>query len=141
MTERPTWDEYFIGMAQAARTRADCTRAQVGAVVVHPIGGIPMLIRAGYNGPPPGVPGCESAGACPRGRLSVAECARDSDYSNCIADHAERNALRWTPVDQRAGSTLYVTRAPCPSCRTLIAANGLQRVVWPSGEWLPPPLS
>lgn len=53
MTERPTWDEYFIGMAQAARTRADCTRAQVGAVVVHPIGGIPMLIRAGYNGPRP----------------------------------------------------------------------------------------
>jgi dCMP deaminase len=139
---RPSWDAYFLGIAEAVAGRADCTRALVGAVVVNPNAfgkGLPGSVGMGYNGAPPGVPGCLSAGACPRGRLSVDECPRDSDYSNCIADHAERNALRWTPVERRAGATLYVTRAPCPSCRTLIGASGLQRVVWPGGEWIPPP--
>jgi dCMP deaminase len=138
---RPSWDDYFLGIAQAVAGRADCTRALVGAVVVGTAGqvaGLPVILATGYNGAPPGVPGCLSAGACPRGRLSVDECPRDSDYSNCIADHAERNAIRWTPVGRRAGATLYVTRAPCPSCQTLISASGLKRVVWPGGEWQPP---
>lgn len=135
---RPSWDAYFLGIAQGVSARADCTRAQVGALVVKLVAGLPVIAGTGYNGAPPGVPGCLSAGACPRGRLSVDTCPRNSDYANCIADHAERNALRWTPVESRNGSTLYVTREPCPSCRTLISASGLKRVVWPDGEWIPP---
>jgi dCMP deaminase len=81
------------------------------------------------------VPGCGTAGNCPRGQLSVEECARDSDYSNCAADHAERNAIRDALEvkrihrDELKDSTLYVTRKPCPACTTLITAVGIGRVV------------
>lgn len=135
---RPSWDDYFLGIAQAVSVRGDCTRAQVGGVMVKRLAGLPTQVGAGYNGPPPGVPGCLSAGACPRGRLSAEECPPNSDYANCTADHAERNCVRLTPAGHRQGATLYVTREPCPSCRTLITAARIGRVVWPHGEWHPP---
>ncbi|KIQ62423.1 hypothetical protein TR51_25645 [Kitasatospora griseola] len=83
----------------------------------------------GYNGLPAGVPGCATAGNCPRGQLSPAECAPDSDYANCAADHAEYNAITRARPEDLQGATLYVTRAPCPRCSTLISACGIARVV------------
>ncbi|MEU3686958.1 deoxycytidylate deaminase [Streptomyces narbonensis] len=127
---RPSWDEYFLAGAEWASGRADCTRATVGAMVVnadHEVRG------TGYNGAPAGVPGCASAGSCPRGRLSVDQCPRDSDYANCVSDHAERNAIRHS--DELTGCTLYVTREPCPACWTLIRATGLVRVVTPATSY------
>ncbi|QAX95033.1 deoxycytidylate deaminase [Streptomyces phage Sebastisaurus] len=85
----------------------------------------------GYNGAPAGVPGCLTEGACPRGQLSYDECAARTDYANCTADHAERNAIRHTRPEERAGATLYITHEPCPSCWTLIRAAGIRRVVTP----------
>ncbi|MFI8237622.1 deoxycytidylate deaminase [Streptomyces sp. NPDC085866] len=136
---RPGWDDYFLGIAEAVAARADCTRSLVGAVMVAvgPVAGLPVIVGTGYNGAPPGVPGCLSEGACPRGQLTTAECAPNSDYSNCVSDHAERNCVRFTPREHRQGATLYVTREPCPSCRTLITAARVGRVVWPGGEWIP----
>lgn len=130
---RPSWDTYGLALAHTATMRADCTRARVGAVVMnrrHEIRGI------GYNGAAAGEPGCASAGACPRGKLSLAECPRDSDYSNCVAIHAEANALRFTPPDELPGATLYVTREPCPDCWRLIRRKGIARVVTPEREYL-----
>ena len=128
---RPSWDEYFLSIARVVATRADCRRAQVGAVLVnsnHEIRG------TGYNGAPAGVPGCASAGACPRGQLSYEELPADSSYDSCTADHAERNAIRHTNHLEWSGATLYVTRRPCPACQTLINAAGIARVVTPEGE-------
>ncbi|NED36713.1 deaminase [Streptomyces sp. SID8499] len=132
---RPSWDEYFLAGAQWVATRADCTRAQVGAILVNANN---EVRGTGYNGAPAGVPGCASAGACPRGKLSAAECPPNSDYANCIADHAERNAIRHAPPAELPGSTLYVTREPCPACWTLIRASGIARVVTPEGDYRRP---
>ena len=132
--DRPSWDDYFLAMAEAVALRADCTRSQVGAVLVNHRN---EVRGTGYNGAPAGVPGCATSGACPRGQLTVGECARNSDYSNCIADHAERNALRYAPAEELPGATVYTTREPCPSCSTLLEAARIRRVVWPQGEWYP----
>jgi dCMP deaminase len=110
---------------------ADCTRSQVGAVILNRR---KRLLGVGYNGLPPGIPGCKTAGNCPRGRLTREDCAPDSDYANCAADHAERNAIRdvldkGIHPDELKDATLYITRKPCPACQTLIEAVGIGRVV------------
>ncbi|WJN63445.1 deoxycytidylate deaminase [Streptomyces phage phiScoe56] len=130
---RPTRDEWALGIADAVATIADCSRSQVGAIIVAKRGH--SVLGLGYNGLMRGVPGCLTAGNCPRGQLTPEECARDSDYANCAADHAERNAIRdalevkGIHPDQLHDATLYVTRKPCPACTTLITAVGINRVV------------
>lgn len=122
-------------MALAASARADCTRRKVGAVILdinHRVVGV------GYNGAPSGEPGCLTANACPRGRMSTDEIAPMSSYDtgagSCIAVHAEQNAVLDAPPWQRKGGTLYVTCAPCDGCWRMIQGSGVARVVWPDGE-------
>lgn len=123
---RPSWDAWALALAEVVATRADCTRSQVGAVILSRTH---RVLSVGYNGAPAGVPGCASAGNCPRGRLTTEQCRRDSDYANCIAVHAETNAIYHADAYELPGATLYVTRTPCPACRTLIEAAGIKRVV------------
>jgi len=132
---RPGWDEWALGLASAVATRADCTRRQVGAVCVGPDH---RVHGTGYNGAPPGAPGCASAGACPRGQLTYGQVPASADYTSgpgaCIARHAEVNAVEFLPVEFRAGVTVYVTDEPCPDCRAFLTRSGVARVVWPDGE-------
>ncbi|AKY03718.1 dCMP deaminase [Streptomyces phage Lannister] len=124
--ERPSWDEWALAIAEVVATRADCTRSQVGAVILSRTH---RVLAVGYNGLPAGLPGCATAGNCPRGRLSREECAPDSNYANCPAVHAEANAIFHADPVELPESTLYVTRKPCPACSTLIESAGIRRVV------------
>lgn len=131
---RPDWDEYFLGIAKAVAARANCTRRKVGSVLVldH------RVISTGYNGAAPGVPGCLE-GACPRGKATYDEIKGLGDYdrvgskSFCVANHAELNATIFSTRDTK-GATIYITDPPCPNCRKLLAAAGIARAVWPTGE-------
>lgn len=127
---RPSRDAYFLSGAEWASARAECRRLKVGALIVDADG---HVRGHGYNGALPGLPSCLD-GACPRGLKSYEEKAHATDYSDCIADHAERNAIRNTDPRHVAGSTLYVSCRPCPPCWTLIRSVGIARVVWPDGE-------
>lgn len=131
MTTRPSWDDYFLGIAEAVSKRADCTRAQVGAVIVTPDW---RIISTGYNGSPPGAASC-LAGHCPRGRLSYDDRPAGGTYADCFALHAERNAILYAPQDRLVGAILYITRAPCDDCHGLICAVRLGRVVIPGASW------
>lgn len=124
---RPGWDPYFLTIARAVARRADCTRRQIGCVLVDRDD---RIISSGYNGAPAGKPGCLTDGACPRGQLSYAQVPKDSDYDNCISIHAEANALLYARTDCK-GATAYITDAPCYSCAKLLAAAGVDRIVWP----------
>lgn len=126
MNQRLGWDEYFLEISKAVSLRGDCTRSQVGAVLVSHSH---RVISTGYNGTVPGNSGCLE-GACPRGKLSYEELPPGSDYGNCIATHAERNAILYSDPDERSGTTLYVTRRPCVGCKELLLAVGVTRVVW-----------
>lgn len=60
-TKRPSWDEYFMELASVVKKRADCTRRQVGALIVKDF----RIISTGYNGTPHGIKNC-SVGGCER---------------------------------------------------------------------------
>lgn len=130
MRDRPDWDEYFLKLATSVAERADCRRSKVGAVIVAPDH---RVISTGYNGSPPGAASC-LAGECPRGLMSADECPSGSDYRNCIALHAERNAILYATRERLDGATIYITRAPCDWCTELIRDSGILRVVCPEGS-------
>jgi dCMP deaminase len=121
---RPSWDDYFINIAGAVATRAECSRAQHGAVIVDQHH---RIISTGYNGTPPGDPRSCLRGDCPRATSGVAH--NSGGYENCIALHAEQNAIANATREMRGG-TIYITGRPCPMCSKLILAAGLE-ACWP----------
>lgn len=136
---RPSWDEWGLMLATTVSLRADCTRRQVGAVLMdtgH------RIVATGYNGAPSGDPGCLTAGACPRGRASVEEVpgfdqpgasSYDLGPGTCIALHAEQNALLRASWDEMDGATLYITCEPCAGCLRMIQGTPIARIVTPDG--------
>lgn len=126
---RPSWHSYFLGIARAAAARSDCTRSQVGAVVVKGH----RVRSTGYNGAPAGMAGC---GTCPRSQSAVQPLTGDYDSPGsagaCVAVHAEVNAVLYADRADVVGSTVYVTREPCAACTKTCRAAGVEALVWPS---------
>ncbi len=118
---RQSWDDYFIAIAKTTSTRATCSRRKHGAVIVKGR----RIVSTGYNGSPSSFPHCDE-GACPRAQ---SEAKQGHDYGQCIAIHAEANALLFSGPDEREGGTLYCTGAPCFGCAKLIANSGVAEVV------------
>lgn len=122
--DRPSWSDYFLGIAQAVARRSDCVRDKVGAVVVKD-----RRVRAtGYNSSPAGSAGCDQ---CPRRTSGVPP---GSSYDNCVALHAEQNALIHCDRADLYGATVYVTREPCVTCDKMLRGAGVHAVVWPAKE-------
>lgn len=130
LSARLKWTSYFLEICKAVSLRADCTRRQVGAVIVRPD---QTIVATGYNGSPAGGPSC-LMGECPRGRASVREIPPGSSYDTgagaCIALHAEQNAVLRASWDQMKDSTLYCTDKPCEDCLRMLAGTPLGRVVY-----------
>jgi dCMP deaminase len=127
LDRRQTWDEYFLALAHQAASRSNCVRRKVGAVIVRRR----RLQSTGYNGPPGGYGHCDG-GACPRA-ASTAEMS--APYDDCVAIHAEANALLFADVEDREGASLYTTDAPCFGCAKLIANSGIAEVVAGGGRY------
>lgn len=122
---RPNWDVYGLAIARAVSLRGDCTRRQVGVVIMD---SAHRIVATGYNGMAPGQPGCLTSGACPRGQLSQAEAPPGSGYNatNCTATHAEVNALEQLKSSVRRWKdySLYTTYRPCAACTEYIDRFG-----------------
>ena len=122
---KPSWDDYYLGIAKAVSIRGDCVRRQHGAVVVRDH----KIISTGYNGTPPGDDrSCGKTGQCPR-NLDPTSKHGEGSYDLCWATHAEANALLRADWSDLQGSTIYITGAPCPGCAKLIKSAGILRVV------------
>ena len=55
---RPSWDEYFLELADMVASRSTCLRRHVGAVLVRK----DRIIATGYNGAPRGLSHCLDMG-------------------------------------------------------------------------------
>lgn len=125
---RPSWDEYFMQMAELTAKRSTCLRRQVGAIIVKD----KHIIATGYNGAPKGLPHCEELGGCYREKLGVPSGER---HELCRALHAEQNAIiqAATLGQSIEGATIYVTHQPCIICAKMIINAGIERIVVRSG--------
>ena len=121
--KRPSWDEYFMEMAELARKRSSCLRRGVGAVIVKDN----HLLASGYNGAPAGIAHCSETG-CLREKLNVPS---GQMHELCRGLHAEQNAIIQAACLGQSieGATLYCTTQPCIICTKMIINAGIKRVV------------
>ena len=122
--KRPTWDEYFMEMAELTAKRATCSRRQVGAVITRDN----RAVATGYNGAQRGLAHCEEKGGCLRQKLGVPSGQR---HELCRALHAEQNAIISAASMGNAieGGTIYITHQPCVICAKMIVNAGIKRIV------------
>ena len=122
--ERPSWDEYFMRIAQVAALRSNCVKRKVAAVIVRD----KRVISTGYNGTPRGTKNCYEGG-CPRCN-SLADSGTRLD--ECLCSHGEENAITQAAYHGVSvkGATLYTTFAPCLMCTKMIINSGIREVVY-----------
>lgn len=125
---RPTWDAYFMRLADLAALRSNCMKRRVGCVIVRDM----RVIATGYNGTPRYLLNCNQGG-CPRcndGNQSGAS------LTTCLCLHAEENALLEAGRDRITGgqvtgiSVLYCNTCPCLTCAIKIVQSSIREVVY-----------
>lgn len=105
---RPSWDEYFMQMAELTAQRSTCLRRKVGAVIVKD----KHIIATGYNGAPRGLRHCGDLGGCLRQKLGV-----PSGSAMSCAERFTQNKMRlfsrqlWGRVLKMQAFTLLTSRA------------------------------
>ena len=119
MNKHEKWLQACDQMAQMFST---CSKRQYAAFILAPNN---RVVGFGYNGSPPGHAHCDQGG-CPRLQQNSSP---GSSYDNCIANHAEANALLWSDINSRQGGTLIINGPPCFGCSKLIASSGISRLV------------
>ncbi len=116
MTQRSSWDQYFMDIARQVASRATCDRKQVGALIVRDRN----ILSTGYNGSIRGLPHCDEVGHM-------------MENGHCVATvHAEANAIIQAAKNgvRIDGATLYTSASPCWQCFKLIANAGCTRIVF-----------
>lgn len=121
---RPSWDEYFMEVADTIAKRATCDRGRSGCVIARDA----RLLVTGYVGSPTGLSHCDDVGHMMK--TVVHEGGEETQH--CVRTvHAEQNALcqaakLGVSLD---GATLYCRMTPCRVCAMLIINCGIKRVV------------
>lgn len=121
---RPSWDEYFLEVANTVSKRATCDRGRSGCVIVRD----KHILVTGYVGSPIGLPHCDDIGH----QMKQVLHEDGTTTQHCVRTvHAEQNAICQSA---RVGislkdSTLYCRMTPCRVCAMLIINCGILRVV------------
>ena len=124
MYRRPSWDEYFMEVANAIAKRATCDRGRSGCVIARDN----QILATGYVGAPSGLPHCDEVGH----QLKKLIHEDGSITQHCVRTvHAEQNAIcqaarRGVSIE---GATLYCRMTPCRTCAMMIINCGIVRVV------------
>ena len=113
--ERPSWDEYFLGITKVVGSRATCDKSGSGCVIVRDN----RIISTGYTGSLSGLPHCNEVGH----DVKANDCKR--------AIHAEHNAisqaLRFGVSLE--GATMYCELSPCSACAKMADSLGIKKII------------
>jgi dCMP deaminase len=114
--------QYMQMCIETAKIFSTCGKKKYAAVLVDKND---HIVGIGYNGGPRGFEHCEDGG-CPRFQQMSDS---GSSYDNCIAVHAEANALLHSDYSSQAYK-IYVNGPPCFSCAKLIANSTIEQVYY-----------
>lgn len=122
--KRPSWDEYFIQMADMVGARGTCDRGYAGAVITKN----KRIISTGHAGSPVGLPHCDDVGH----EMHTVTGEDGAVSRHCIRTaHAEQNAISNAARVGVAteGATIYCKMVPCYICAKMIINAGIIRIV------------
>ena len=119
--DRPSWDEYFMGIALLAGLRSKDPGTQVGACIVSQKN---KILSIGYNGMPTG--------------CSDDEMPWDRENENPLQTkymyvcHAELNAIlnHASGTGSLKGARIYTTLFPCNECAKALIQSGISQVIY-----------
>ncbi|MGL4368314.1 MAG: deoxycytidylate deaminase [Spirochaetota bacterium] len=119
MADRPSWDDYFMRIAEEVSERSTCIRRKVGAVIVKD----KRILATGYNGAPRGVPHCTPE-TCLRNKYNIPSGQR---HELCRGLHGEQNAIIQAACHGVSinGAVIYVTNQPCMICTKMLINCGI----------------
>ncbi|HIJ40502.1 MAG TPA: cytidine deaminase [Deltaproteobacteria bacterium] len=124
---RPSWNEYFMALAEMVANRSTCIRRSVGALIVKER----RILGTGYNGAPAGLRHCDETG-CIRENSSIPSGTR---HELCRGLHAEQNAIiqaAYYGISIK-DSTLYCTNKPCVICSKMLINAGIRKILYKDG--------
>lgn len=114
--KRPSWDDYFLQIADLVASRATCRRLKVGAILVKDR----KIISTGYCGAPKKMPDCFEVGCLMRG-------------GHCVRTvHAEINTVAQAAFHgvSTKDSILYANWLPCYNCAKVLINAGVNKIVY-----------
>jgi len=120
---RPSWDDYFMEVAEAISKRATCDRGRSGCVIAKN----KQILATGYVGPPAGFPHCDEIGH--QMKKLIHEDGVITEH--CMRTvHAEQNAICQAAKGDVSieGATVYCRMTPCRTCAMLLINCGVKRV-------------
>ena len=120
---RPSWDSYFMKLAEDVATRSTCIRRSVGAIIVKD----KRILSTGYNGAPMDITHCTPE-TCLRTRYNVPSGER---HELCKGLHAEQNAIIQAALHGVSikGATIYITHQPCSICTKMLINSGIKIII------------
>lgn len=126
-SKRPSWDEYFMQVANVVKSRSTCLSSAKGAVLVIDR----QIISTGYNGTPAGTKHCDEGGCARCLAVKEGRLRSGMNLENCACCHAEENAIVQAAKNgiRTSDSTLYSTHSPCTFCSKMIINAAIKRVV------------
>ena len=116
MSDRVSWETYFMNIAQEVATRSTCDRKHVGAVIVRG----KTILSTGYNGSVRGMHHCDDIGH----EMENGHCVRTIHAEANAVVQSARNGVR---IDE---AEIYVTASPCYDCFKMIANAGIASIYY-----------
>ena len=116
MTQRATWEQYFMNIAKEVATRSTCDRKHVGSVIVRD----KTILSTGYNGSIRGMQHCDEVGHM-------------MENGHCVATiHAETNAILQAAKNgvMIDGGEVFITASPCWPCFKMLANAGIKKIYY-----------
>lgn len=114
MSNRISWERYFMNIANEVATRSTCSRKHVGAVIVRE----KTILSTGYNGSVRNMSHCDEIGH----EIENDHCVRTIHAEANAVVQAARNGVR---IDD---AEIYVTASPCYNCFKIIVNAGIKTI-------------